>query len=580
MMTTMAALLGALPLAIGGGIGSEFRRPLGISIVGGLIFSQMLTLYTTPVMYLYLDRLRLWLKSIRRGHGRVGLMLVLMVAGAFSLLTSCTVGPDYVRPKTLVPPAYKEIEGWKIAQPKDHLAKGAWWEIFNDPQLNALEEQVNISNQNLAIAEAQFRQARAQVQAARAAYFPTATIGASYTRFLRSSNAFGGTATTGGTSSPSSSRTSGAVGTAGALSDYSLPGSVSWEPDLWGRIRRTVEASRASAQASAADLESTRLLVQAELAQDYFQLRTLDAEKEVLDTTAVAYQKFLELTRNRYASGVASRADMLLAETQLKTTQAQAIDVGVQRAQMEHAIAVLIGQPASLFSIPFFPLTAVPPVIPSGLPSELLEQRPDIAAAERRMAAANAQIGVAVAAYYPTVTLTASGGFESSGASNWLTWASRFWSLGAAVSETVFDGGLRRAQTAQARAAYDGNVASYREAVLTGFQEVEDNLAALRILEEEAQVQDEAVKAARQSVTVTLNQYKQGIVTYLNVIVAQAAAKSNERTAVDILGRRMAASVLLVKALGGGWNVSALPSAKDLGSKDHKPQRSIENSQH
>jgi NodT family efflux transporter outer membrane factor (OMF) lipoprotein len=478
-----------------------------------------------------------------------------LIALMLALFAACAVGPNYVRPPAQVPVSFKELEGWKVPEPRDHLIRGVWWEIFNDPQLNGLEEQVNISNQSVMVAEAQFRQARALVQAARASYFPTVTVGASPTRSSR-------TGTTGVSST--------------AYSSYLLLADASWEPDLWGRVRRTVEASKASAQATAADLESTRLLVQAELAQDYFQLRTLDAQKQLLDTTVIAYQKFLELTKNRYASGVASRADMFSAETQLKTTQAQAIDVGVQRAQLEHAIALLIGKPASLFSIAVAPPTTIPPTLPVGVPSELLERRPDIAGAERRVATANAQIGVAVAAYYPTVTLSASGGFESKSLSKWLTWPSRFWSVGPGISETVFDGGLRRAQTAAARAAYDATVASYRQTVLTGFQEVEDNLAALRILEEEARVQDQAVKAAQQSVTVSMNQYREGTVSYFNVIVAQTIALSNERTAVDILGRRMTASVLLVKALGGGWNVSALPSVDDPGGNDNKHQQSTE----
>ncbi len=480
--------------------------------------------------------------------------MLVALAGALTLLTACTVGPDYVRPTAEVPGVYKEMEGWKVAQPKDHLVRGVWWEIFNDPQLNALEEQVNISNQSVMVAEAQFRQARALVQAARASYFPTVTVGASPTRSSR-------TGTTG--VSPT------------ATSNYMLVADASWEPDLWGRVRRTVEASKASAQATAADLESTRLLVQAELAQDYFLLGVLDGQKQLLDVTVIAFQKTLELTKNRYASGVASRADVLQAETQLKTTQAQAIDVGVQRTQLEHAIALLVGKPASLFSIPVAPL-AVPPTVPVGVPSELLERRPDIAGAERRVAATNAQIGVAVAAYYPTVTLSASGGFEGSSLTKWLTWPSRFWSVGPGISETVFDGGLRRAQTAAARAVYDGTVASYRQTVLTGFQEVEDNLAALRILEEEAKVQDEAVKAAQQSVTFTTNQYKAGTVSYLNVLVAQTIALNNEITALGILSRRMTASVLLVKALGGGWNVSSLRSIGHPGGEDNKYQQSTE----
>jgi len=451
------------------------------------------------------------------------------------------------------------LEGWKVAQPRDHLIREAWWKIFNDPQLNELEEQVNISNQSVAAAEAQFRQARTLVWAARAAYFPTATIGLGYTR-----------------SSKSTTLNPNATTRRTTLNDFMLVGDVSWEPDLWGRVRRTVEASKAIAQASAADLESTRLLVQTELALDYLQLRTLDAQKQLLDETVIAFQKSLELTKNRYAAGVASKGDVLLADTQLKTTQAQAIDIGVLRALFEHAIALLVGKPASVFSIPPAPLTLAPPAIPVGIPSELLERRPDIAAAERRMAATNAQIGVAEAAYYPTVTLSASGGFESSSLSKWLRWPSRFWSVGPGISETVFDGGLRQAQTAQARAAYDGTVASYRQTVLTGFQEVEDNLTALRILEEESKVQDEAVNAARQSLAVALNQYKAGTINYLAVIVIQAALLNNERTAVDILGRRVTAATLLIKALGGGWDVSALPSPKDLGRKP-KQSKSTEN---
>jgi NodT family efflux transporter outer membrane factor (OMF) lipoprotein len=314
-----------------------------------------------------------------------------------------------------------------------------------------------------------------------------------------------------------------------------------------------VEAARASAQASAADLEGVRLSVQASLAQNYFLVRALDRQKQLLDATVKAYERSFELTTNQYASGVVSKADVLQAETQLKTAQAQAIDVGVQRAQAEHAIALLVGKPASDLSMPVAPLDTVPPPIPSGVPSELLERRPDIAGAERRVAAANAQIGVAKAAYFPTITLTGSIGYQSTDISNWLTWPSRFWSVGPAIAQTLFDGGLRGALNDQARAVYDANVASYRQTVLTGFQEVEDNLSTLRILEQEALAQDEAVKAARKSVEFALNQYKQGTASYLTVNVAQAAALNNERTAVNILARRMTASVLLIKALGGGW---------------------------
>lgn len=457
----------------------------------------------------------------------------LISAGILVLSASCAAGPEYVRPAADVPAAYKEMEGWKTARPKDSSLKGAWWKLFNDPQLNALEEQVTVSNQNLAAAEAQFRQARALVQAARASYFPTVTAGASYARSRKSSNA--------------------GKGLSGTASDYQLPVDVNWDLDVWGRVKRAVEASEASAQASAADLEAARLSIQAELAQDYFQLRALDAQKQLLDTTVNAYRKSLELVKNRYAAGVASRAEVLQAETQLKTTEAQAIDSDAQRAKVEHAVALLVGKPASLFSLPPAPLNAVPPAVPAGLPSELLERRPDVAAAERQVAAANARIGVAEAAFYPSITLSASGGFEASSLSKWLSWPSRFWSIGSSVSESVFEGGARRALTEQARAAYDGTVASYRQTVLTGFQEVEDNLAALRILEKEAAVQGEAVSASRESVKLATNQYKAGTLNYLDLIVVQTIELNNERTAVDILGRRMTACVLLIKALGGGW---------------------------
>lgn len=479
---------------------------------------------------------------------------LLISISALISLTGCTVGPDYVKPTAETPPSYKESEGagWKVAQPKDDIKRGAWWEIFGDSSLNSLEEQVRISNQNIAAAEAQYRQARALVQGARSAYFPTAAADASFTRSRRGLSG----------NSTGSSASGAAAKTSSTVSDFLLSGNASWEPDIWGKVRRSVEASEANAQASAADLESLTLSVQSELAQDYFQLQTLDAQKQLFDATVQAYQKFLDMTKNRYTSGVASKADVLQAETQLRTAQAQSIDIGVQRAQLEHAIALLTGKPASVFSIPVSPLSAVPPAIPVGLPSELLERRPDIAAAERRAAAANAQIGVALAAYYPNITLNASGGLESSHLAKWLTWPNRVWSVGTNVLETVFDGGLRASLTEQARAAYDANVASYRQTVLTGFQEVEDNLAALRILEEEAVAQDAAVKAARQSVTFSTNQYKAGIISYLDVVTVQTIALNNERTYIDIAGRRMAASVLLIRALGGGWETHSAQKDK------------------
>ncbi|MHB8173056.1 MAG: efflux transporter outer membrane subunit [Nitrospirota bacterium] len=467
-----------------------------------------------------------------------------------SALAACAVGPNYVRPTAAVPPAFKEISGWKMARPKDDRIRGPWWKIYNDPLLNRLEAKVNVSNQNIIQAQAQFRQARALVMAARAAYFPTIGVGISLARSSPSAT------TVYGFGNASIQRTE--------SNDYSLPVSASWEPDFWGKIKRSVESNQASAQASAADLVTAELSIQTELAQDYFQLRTLDAQKKLLDRTVALYRKSLVLTTNRYNAGVVSEADVDQANTLLKTTEAQTIDVGVQRSQLEHAIALLTGTPASSFSLPAMPLNASPPEIPVGVPSELLERRPDVAAAERRVAAANAQIGVADAAYYPSITLSASGGLQSSSLSKWLTWPSRFWSFGPSVGWTIFDGGLRHAQTSEARAAYDANVAAYRETTLVAFQEVEDNLSALGILGQEANVENAAVKAARKSTAIITNQYKAGIAAYLNVISAQTAELGNEKTAIDIQGRRMDASVLLIKALGGGWDASSLPKAKEL----------------
>lgn len=456
------------------------------------------------------------------------------------LLSACTVGPDYSRPPTAsaTPAAYKESAATTGRSIDDVIGEN-WWEIFGDAELNSLEQQVDISNQNIAQAEARFRQARALVQSARAAYYPSVTVGI-------------------GVSGMQSSETSQSRNpkTSSAFSQYSLPIDVSWELDVWARIRRSVESNEASAQASAADLDAARLSTRAAVAQDYFLIESLDAQKRLLDASVIAFQKSLELTRNRYNAGVASRADVLQAETQLKITQAQAIDLGVLRSQTEHALAVLLGTAPADFSLSVRTAVAEPPAIPAGVPEEILARRPDIASAERLVAAANAQIGVAQAAYYPTVSINSQGGFESSSAGNWFSVLGRFWSAGIATTETVFDGGLRKSQVEHARAVYDETVAAYRQSVLTGFQEVEDNLAAERILAGEAQAQDDAVTAAEQSLTVTMNQYQAGIVSYLNVVVAQTLALNNEKTAVDIRGRRLNAAVLLVKALGGGWKAS------------------------
>jgi len=473
-------------------------------------------------------------------------------------LAACSVGPDYVRPQTAaVPTAFKEMKDWKPAQPNELAMNGKWWEMFGDPQLNALVEQIDISNQNLAQSEANFRKAMALVQGARADYSPTLSVDASRTR-SRS-----GTSSSSGSSSSSSVR-----------DNYSFSLNADWEIDVWGRVRRNVESNEASAQASAADLAATRLSAQAQLAQNYLQLRVLDAQQQLLDDTVAAYQRSYQLTLNQYNAGVAAKSDVILAQTQLKSAQAQALDNGVQRAQLEHAIALLVGQPASTFSITPSPLTAAAPPIPVALPSMLLERRPDIAGAERRVAAANAQIGVAQAAYYPSLSLSASGGFQTSnGLANWFTMPSRVWSLGPQLSQLIFDGGARRSVTDQAIATYDGVAAAYKQTVLTAFQEVEDNLAALRILEQEAAVQNEALQSARQAVTLVTNQYKAGTVNYTSVITAQATALGSERTALDILYRRMAASVLLTKALGGGWSEQNIADLGALASQSESSKK-------
>ncbi|HTS68167.1 MAG TPA: efflux transporter outer membrane subunit, partial [Terriglobia bacterium] len=444
------------------------------------------------------------------------------------LAAACNPGPKYGRPTAAAPPVYKELSPvgaageWNPSQPQDQVWRGSWWEVFGDPQLNALEEKINISNQNLKIAEAQFRQARDLIRIERSSLYPTVNGGASISVLQLSKNA--------PNPSPKAGQTQG---------DFVLPVDLSYEVDAWGRIRRTVEAARAGAQASAADLETARLSLHAELAADYFALRGLDAQKHLLDSTVVAYQKALDLTTNRYNGGLAAKVEVAQAETQLETTEAQAIDVGVQRADFEHAIAALIGQPASTFSIPASPLDTPPPRIPVGLPSDLLQRRPDIAAAERRVAAANAQIGIAMTAYYPTLSLNALAGLEGSSITDWFSWPSHFFAVGPALVETLYDAGRRHAFTDQAWAAYDANVAAYRQTVLTAFQEVEDNLAGLRVLDAESAKQNQAVQSAERSLALSNNRYKGGLVTYLEVTTAQSAALSNERTAVDILTRRM-----------------------------------------
>ncbi len=485
------------------------------------------------------------------GNSRQTLWCTGLLALGMLVFSGCTVGPKYHPPVVQAPPAYKELGDWKPAQPNDQNLGGNWWTIFQDPQLDALEQQINVGNQNLKAAEAQFRQARAALRYNRADYYPTVTAGASASRQRIS-----------GRRPPATSIFDGIT-----YNDFVMPFSVSYQADVWGRIRKNVESYREQAQASAADLATVNLSMHADLAIDYFQARSLDAEEQLLNSTVKQYEQALELNENRFAGGIASEVEVEQAKTQLQTTRAAAIDVGVLRAQYEHAVAILIGKPPAEFSLPPLPLTAPPPRVPISVPSELLERRPDIAAAERRVASANAQIGVAKSAYFPTINLSASGGFESSALTTLLNGPSGLWSIGLSAVGTVFDVGRRRALNDQARAAYDFQVAAYRENVLTGFQQVEDNLAAVRILENEANVQDEAVAAARRSLDLSTTRYKGGVTSYLEVITAQSAALSDEVTAVNILGRRMASTVLLIQALGGGWDRSGLPERPECCGK-------------
>lgn len=481
-------------------------------------------------------------RTRRDSHGRLSMILA---SGALVLFfAGCTVGPNYVRPTAEVPTAYKELPpDWKPAQPSDAIAKGKWWEIYQDPQLNSFEEQIDVSNQSLKAAQEQFAQARAALRITRSNLFPTVTADPSVTRTHLSSN-----------QPLFNSATEGKD-----YNTFTVPVDVSYEADLWGRVRRTVEASRSEAQATAADLANVNLSLHAELATDYFQLRGLDAQKQLLDSTVQSYEKALELTENRYHGGLASAVDVAQAQTILETTRAQAVDVEVQRSAFEHAIAVLIGKPAAEFSIAPIPLAAPPPVVPAGVPSDLLERRPDISAAERRVQEQNAQIGVARAAYFPLVTLSGTGGFESAVFTTLIQGPSGFWMLGGQAAETLFDAGRRRGVSEQAKSAWNQSVDNYRQTVLTAFQEVEDNLAALRILQNEADTQAGAVAAAEHSLSLSITRYKGGVTNYLEVTTAQSAALSDEVTAVNILTRRMAASVLLIKAIGGGWNVSQIP---------------------
>ena len=450
------------------------------------------------------------------------------------LATACTVGPSYKRAEVETPVAYKQSGDWLVAQPRDDVPKGKWWEIFNDPLLNTLEEQVQVSNQSLLAAEARYRQAQAATRAARSALFPT--IGAS------------GSATRSGRGSSSVNGTGGGSGTS-----YSVLLDARWEADIWGKVRRQVEASRANEEASAADLEAARLSLQAELATDYVLLRVADAQRELVEDAVKNFRTSLTIAQNRYRAGVAAKVDVVLAEAQVKSNEAQAIDLRITRAQLEHAIAVLAGKPPGDFGIEPAKFSLTGPLVPPGIPSTLLERRPDIAAAERRMAAANARIGVAEAAYYPDLTLSGSAGFAGSKLGSLISAPNRVWSLGLDLAATLLDFGARSAAVESSRAAYDETVADYRGTVLGAFQEVENSLVSAHWLGEELQVQQDAARLARENVQLTLNQYKAGTVGFVNVALAQAQQLQEERDLVNLQGRQIGASVALIRALGGGW---------------------------
>lgn len=496
--------------------------------------------------------------KIQIRESRIGLRVGLFFVAAIALcLDACMVGPNYQRPAAPVPPAYKEAppESWKgtnwtPAQPSDSTVRGKWWEIYKDPELDSLEDHVNISNQNVLMAAAQFEAARDAVRVARSELFPTVSAAPSYTSERTSATLF---------------NVSAGNLTAGARNVYELPFDASYALDLWGNIRRTYREIGETAQASFAQLESARLTYQGDLAEDYYELRGTDGDIDLLNSTVKLYEDYLKLTQDQFKEGIASGATVAQAVSQLDTAKAQLISYGVARAQYEHAIAVLMGEPPAEVSIPHGPITNTPPPVPIGVPSQLLERRPDIAVAEREMAAANEQIGIAQAAYYPTLTLSATGGFETGSLAKWFNFPSGFWSVGPQLAETLVDFGKRRWTVKEEEADYDATVATYRQDVLTAFQQVEDNLAALRVLEDEARAEDVAVKAAQDSLDLERLQYISGIVNYLNVITAQTALLTDQVQAANILTARMTASVLLIEYLGGGWNVAAIPTPRALG---------------
>ena len=489
------------------------------------------------------------------------------------LLNGCTVGPKYQKPSAPISATYKESPAnypeqqvWKVADPQEAMLRGKWWEIFNDPELNGLEDQLDGSNQTIAQAYQDYLAARALVQQARSQFFPTISTTPAITR-SRSA--------TGSLTSGAGSGGAGATTTGGAVNLFSLPGEISWEPDLWGKVRNTVNQQRYNAQVSAADLANVRLSEQSTLAQLFFQLRGQDALQKLFDDTVAADRKTVDYAQAQYDTGVGDKISLVEAETALQSAEAAAINVGLSRAQFEHAIAVLIGKTPAEFALGAKMPTGVPPPVPIGVPSHLLERRPDVAAAERTMAAANAQIGIAYAAYYPNVTLSASGGFESTSFTSWLTWPSRFWSIGASLSETIFDAGLRRATVRQFVAVYNSDVAAYRQTVLTAFQQVEDFLAAERILSAQTDKQKEAVASAQQFFDLEYDRYQTGIDPYIDVLTAQNTLLGDQQSLVNLQTQRMTSEVQLIVALGGGWDQSELPTPTQVSEKAPVSQNGI-----
>jgi NodT family efflux transporter outer membrane factor (OMF) lipoprotein len=472
---------------------------------------------------------------------------------ALLAIAGCTVGPNYHRPNAIVSANHKELSGWVVAQPQAAIDRGAWWSIYHDPTLDRLERQVAISNQTIIAAAAAYAQARALVNEARAGFYPTLGANAGVTEQSSSRGSLSG----GGTSRAVSA-------TPVTAANYTLEGSGAWDLDLWGKVRRQVQSNVAAAQVSAADLASAKLSAQAALASDYFQLRAADSQERLLQATVAAYRRSLAIAQNQYAAGVAARSDVIAAEVQVQNAETSAINVGVARAQFEHAIAVLTGEPPADLSIPPGPLATAVPVVPAGVPSTLLERRPDISAAERTMAEQNALIGVQVAAYYPVITLQGLFGYVGTPFSSLIQLSNRIWSLGTAATETLFEGGARSAAVAAAGAAYDQSVANYRETVLTAFQGVEDQLSTLRILAQEAAASDAAVASAEEAVAITLNEYEAGTTAYTSVVVAQATLLADQEGQLAIRQNRLLASVSLIENLGGGWTTSDLPSASQL----------------